>query len=158
MQTRRTAIQSFFAALATTFSTRADSETPAKNGLTKVVHTRGPKPAQTPLYSPAISWGNTLYLSGKSSKDAPPGDIKSDVKFVLAEIEKDLLNAGSSMANVLKVTVYLNDIKDYAAMNEVFRGAFGDVPPARTTVSAAVPRGVSVEIDIIAGIERPSLG
>jgi enamine deaminase RidA (YjgF/YER057c/UK114 family) len=151
--TRRTAIQSFLAAVAATFSTRAHAEAaPAKTGLTKVVHQRGPKPTTAPLYSPAVSWGNLLFLSGKSSKDAPPGDIKSDVKFVLSEIEKDLLNAGSSLANVLKVTVFLADIKDYAAMNEVFQGSFGEIPPSRTTVAAGIPRGVSVEIDVIAGI------
>jgi len=154
-QSRRTAIQSFLAAIAAAFSTRAHAESvpaPAKSGLTKVVHQRGPKPEKTPLYSPAVSWGNILFLSGKSSKDAPPGDIKSDVKFVLSEIEKDLVNAGSSLANVLKVTVYLADIKDYAAMNEVFQGGFGEIPPTRTTVAAGIPRSVSVEIDVIAGI------
>ena len=58
---------------------------------------------------------------------------ESDVE----EVKKELENAGSSMEKVLKCNVYLNDLKDYAAMNEVFRGKFGEQPPVRTTIAAA---------------------
>ena len=73
---------------------------------------------------------------------------------MLDEIQKRLENVGSSMANVLKVTVYLNDLKDYAGMNEVFLGRFGPEPPVRTTIAAAggIPGNSLVEIDCIAYI------
>jgi len=80
------------------------------------------------------------------------GDIKAHTKHVLDEIQKRLEEAGSSMEKVLKVNVYLNDLKDYDAMNEVFRGRFGADPPVRTTIAAAggIPGNSLVEIDCIA--------
>jgi enamine deaminase RidA (YjgF/YER057c/UK114 family) len=80
------------------------------------------------------------------------GDIKSHTKHVLDEIQKKLEEAGSSMEKVLKVNVYLNDLKDYDGMNEVFRGRFGAEPPVRTTIAAAggIPGNSLVEIDCIA--------
>ena len=80
------------------------------------------------------------------------GDIKAHTKHVLDEIQAELENAGSSMQKVLKCNVYLNDLKDYQAMNEVFRGRFGDEPPVRTTIAAAggIPGNSLVEIDVIA--------
>jgi enamine deaminase RidA (YjgF/YER057c/UK114 family) len=72
---------------------------------------------------------------------------------VLEQIKAALENAGSSMDKVLKCNVYLADLKDYAAMNEVFRGSFGENPPVRTTIAAAgVPGNSLVEIDVIAYI------
>ena len=65
------------------------------------------------------------------------GDIKAHTKFVLDELKKSLERAGSSMEKVLKVNVYLNDLKDYDGMNEVFRGSFGPEPGVRTTIAAA---------------------
>jgi enamine deaminase RidA (YjgF/YER057c/UK114 family) len=71
---------------------------------------------------------------------------------VLDEIEKRLLSVGSSMDKVLKVNVYLNDLKDYAGMNEAYLGRFGAEPPVRTTIAAAggIPGNSLVEIDCIA--------
>ncbi|MBI3282280.1 MAG: RidA family protein, partial [Acidobacteria bacterium] len=79
-------------------------------------------------------------------------DIKAHTKHVLDDLEKRLAMAGSSMEKVLKVNVYLNDLKDYAGMNEVFRGRFGAEPPVRTTIAAAggIPGNSLVEIDCIA--------
>jgi 2-iminobutanoate/2-iminopropanoate deaminase len=73
---------------------------------------------------------------------------------VLDEIEQNLKSAGSSMDKVLKVSVFLNDLKDYAGMNEAYKGRFGDTPPVRTTVAPAggVPGNSLVEIDVIAYI------
>jgi enamine deaminase RidA (YjgF/YER057c/UK114 family) len=68
-------------------------------------------------------------------------------------LEKELLNAGSSMEKVLKVTVYLNDISDYQGMNEVYKGRFGKKPPVRSTIAVAkggVPGNSLVEMDCIA--------
>lgn len=92
----------------------------------KKVHYQGAKPEKTPLFSGAVSYGNLLFISGIGAHF--PGDIKAHTKHVLDEVEKALVNAGSSMDKVLKVNVYLNDLKDYAGMNEMFLGRFGAEP------------------------------
>jgi 2-iminobutanoate/2-iminopropanoate deaminase len=124
----------------------------AKDKSKKKVHYSGPKPEKTPLFSGAVSYGNLLYIAGKGAHF--PGDIKAHTKHVLDELEKELVNAGSSMEKVLKVNVYLNDLKDYTAMNEEFQGRFGNEPPVRTTIAAAggIPGNSLVEIDCIAYI------
>jgi enamine deaminase RidA (YjgF/YER057c/UK114 family) len=119
----------------------------------KKVHYRGgKKPSKTPLFSGAVSYGNLLFIAGKGAHFE--GDIKAHTKHVLDEVQKELENAGSSMEKVLKCNVYLNDLKDYDGMNEVFRGRFGDEPPVRTTIAAAggIPGKSLVEIDVIAYI------
>jgi enamine deaminase RidA (YjgF/YER057c/UK114 family) len=117
----------------------------------KKVHYRGAKPAKTPLFSGAVSYGNLLFIAGKGAH--VPGDIKLHTKIVLDEIEKELVNAGSSMDKVLKANVYLSKAEDYGPMNEVFRGRFGEEPPVRTTIAAAwIPGDSLVEIDVIAYI------
>ena len=124
----------------------------AAQGPVKKVHRRGKPPAQTPLFNGAVSYGNLLFIAGKGAHFE--GDIKAHTNHVLNEIQKELENAGSSMEKVLKVNVYLNDLKDYQAMNEVFRGRFGPEPPVRTTIAAAggIPGNSLVEIDCIAYI------
>jgi 2-iminobutanoate/2-iminopropanoate deaminase len=124
----------------------------AQTGPAKKVHHRGEKPKTTPLFSGAVSYGNLLFIAGKGAHF--PGDIKAHTKHVLDEIQEELENAGSSMNKVLKCNVYLNDLKDYAGMNEMFRGRFGDSPPVRTTIAAAggIPGDSLVEIDVIAYI------
>ncbi len=115
----------------------------------KVWWTNGKAPEKPPLFSPAVSYGNLLFLSGVGAHFE--GDIKAHTKHVLDEIEQKLKDCGSSMEKVLKAQVYLADLKDYAAMNEVFQGRFGSEPPVRTTVSVAgVPGKSLVEIDVIA--------
>jgi enamine deaminase RidA (YjgF/YER057c/UK114 family) len=83
-----------------------------------------------------------------------PGDFKVHTKIVLDEFQAELKNAGSSMEKGLKVSVFLNDLKGYAGMNEVFQGRFGENPPVQTTVAPAGGiRGNSpVEMDVIAYI------
>ena len=112
----------------------------------------GPKPEKPPLFSGAVSYGNLLFIAGKGAHFE--GDIKAHTKHVLDELQKELEAAGSSMNNVLKCNVYLNDIKDWAAMNEVFQGRFGSEPPVRTTIAAAggIPGNSLVEMDVIAFI------
>ena len=118
----------------------------------KKVHRKGPKPKQAPLFNGAVSCGNLLFIAGKGAHF--PGDIKAHTKHVLDEVEKELINAGSSMNKVLKCNVYLNDLKDYKEMNEAFKGRFGEEPPVRTTIAAAggIPGDSLVEIDVIAYI------
>ncbi|MCC6861333.1 MAG: RidA family protein [Bryobacterales bacterium] len=125
----------------------------AQSGPERKVHYRGGrKPSRTPLFSGAVSYGNLLFIAGKGAHFQ--GDIKAHTKHVLDEIQKELENAGSSMEKVLKCNVYLNDLKDYKAMNEVFQGRFGEHPPVRTTIAAAggIPGDSLVEIDVIAFI------
>jgi 2-iminobutanoate/2-iminopropanoate deaminase len=124
----------------------------AQSGATKKVWWNdGKAPEKTPLFSPAVSYGNLLFLSGIGAHFE--GDIKAHTKHVLDEIEKKLEACGSSMNKVLKAQVYLADLKDYQEMNEVFQGRFGSEPPVRTTVSVAgVPGKSLVEIDVIAYI------
>jgi enamine deaminase RidA (YjgF/YER057c/UK114 family) len=126
----------------------------AQTGPTKKVHyMNGKKPAKPGLFSSAVSYGNLLFIAGIGAHVAP-FEIKAHTEIVLKEIERQLTNAGSSMDKALKVTVFLNDLKDYAAMNEVFLGRFGDTPPVRTTVSPAggIPGNSLVEMDVIAYI------
>ena len=144
---RRTVLKGALAAVAGTGLIQAKSET-----LAKKVHYRGSKPDKTPLFSGAVSYGNLLFIAGKGAHYE--GDIKAHTKTVLDELQAELENAGSSMEKVLKVSVFLNDIKDWAAMNEVFQGRFGAEPPVRTTVAPAggIPGGSLVEMDVIAYI------
>jgi len=117
----------------------------------KKVHWSGDKrPEKPPLFSPVVSYGNLVFVSGIGAHFE--GDIKAHTKHVLDEIQKKLEDVGSSMEKVLKVNVYLNDLKDYAGMNEVFLGRFGPEPGVRTTVASAggIPGNSLVEIDCIA--------
>lgn len=105
-----------------------------------------------PLFSSAVKHGNLLFLAGKGAHFE--GDITAHTKHVLDELEKELVKNGSSMDKVLKVNVYLNDLGDYKAMNDAYRGRFGNNPPVRTTVATygGVPGDSLVEIDCIAAI------
>ena len=127
----------------------ADDKSTAKP--VKKVHWKdGKRPEKTPLFSGAVSYGNLVFLAGIGAHFE--GDIKAHTKHVLDEMQKKLEEVGSSMEKVLKVNVYLNDLKDYAAMNEMFLGRFGQDPPVRTTIAAAggIPGNSLVEIDCIA--------
>ncbi len=118
----------------------------------KVLWSGGKAPEKQALFSPAVSYGNLLFISGIGAHFE--GDIKAHTDHVLKEIQKKLEDAGSSMEKVLKVNVYLSDLKDYAGMNEVFLGRFGAEPGVRTTIAAAggIPGNSLVEIDCIAYI------
>jgi enamine deaminase RidA (YjgF/YER057c/UK114 family) len=107
---------------------------------------------QVPLFSGVTRHGDLLYVAGKGAHVAP-FEIKAHTEIVLKELEETLVKAGSSMEKVLKVSVFLNDIADYAGMNEVYKGRFGEHPPVRTTVAVAkggVPGNSLVEMDCIA--------
>ena len=126
-------------------------EKPVEKPVKKVLWKDGKRPEKTPLFSGTVAYGNLLFIAGVGAHFE--GDIKAHTKHVLDSIEKQLESAGSSMAKVLKVNVYLNDLKDYKAMNEEFQGRFGTEPPVRTTIAAAwVPGDSLVEIDVIASL------
>ena len=122
----------------------------AQTGPTRKIHYRNGKPKDQPLFNGSVSYGNLLFISGRGAHFA--GDIKAHTKHVLDEIQAELEFPGSSMNKVLKCNVYLNDLKDYKGMNDVFRGRFGKTPPVRTTIAAAggIPGDSLVEIDCIA--------
>jgi len=124
----------------------------AQTAPQKKVHRAGPKPAKTPLFNSAVSYGNTLYIAG-IGYHKEPNTIAVHTEGVLAEMKRQLEIAGSSMEKVLKVTVYLANKDDFAGMSAVFQGKFGDEPPVRTTIAAAwVPGDSLVEMDCIAYI------
>ena len=106
-----------------------------------------------PLYSQELSFGNLVFVSGKGAGLDFKGDIKAHTARVLDLVEESLKSAGSSMDKVLKVTVYLTDMKDYDGMNETYLSRFGPEPPVRTTVAVvAIPDRSLVEMDCIAQI------
>lgn len=127
---------------------QSGSEKPTK----KVHYASGKPPEKTPLFNSVVSYGSLVFVSGIGAHFE--GDIKAHTAHVLDEMKANLERVGSSMEKVLKVNVYLNDLKDYAAMNEVFLGRFGAEPGVRTTVAPAggIPGGSLVEIDCIAYI------
>jgi enamine deaminase RidA (YjgF/YER057c/UK114 family) len=129
-------------------SAQASAEKPTK----KVHYANGKPPEETPLFNGVVSYGNLVFIQGIGAHFE--GDIKAHTKHVLEEMKKSLERAGSSMEKVLKVNVYLNDLKDYQGMNEVFLGSFGPEPGVRTTIAAAggIPGNSLVEIDCIAYI------
>jgi enamine deaminase RidA (YjgF/YER057c/UK114 family) len=122
------------------------------SGPVKKVHYKNGKPKTPSLFSGAVSYGNLLFIAGKGYHEE--GDIEVHTKAVLDEIQAELENAGSSMDKVLQCRVFLADLKDYAGMNKMFKGRFGDAPPVRTTIAAAggIPGNSLVEIDVIAYI------
>ena len=124
----------------------------AQTRMEKKVHYRKGKPEKASLFNQAVSYGNLLFIAGKGYHKE--GDIKEHTKHVLDDIQAELENAGSSMDKVLQCRVFLNDLKDYDGMNEMFRGRFGEEPPVRTTIAAAggIPGNSLVEIDVIAYI------
>jgi 2-iminobutanoate/2-iminopropanoate deaminase len=124
----------------------AQAEKPTK----KVHYRNGRKPEKTPLFNGTVSYGNLLFIAGVGHH--AEGDIKVHTKAVLDQVQRQLESVGSSMEKVLKCNVYLNDLKDYAGMNEMFQGRFGAEPPVRTTIAApgGIPGNSLVEIDVIA--------
>jgi 2-iminobutanoate/2-iminopropanoate deaminase len=107
-------------------------------------------------YSPAVRAGGFIFVSGQGPVDVETdklsfGDIRHETRLVLANIRRILEGCGASMADVVKVSVFLANAKDFAAMNEVYAEFFGEHRPARTTVEAQfVAPPMKVEIDAVA--------
>jgi len=121
----------------------------------EVIHTDS-APAAIGPYSQAIVVNGLVYTSGQTplvpgTKSLVEGDIQAQTRQVLDNVKAILEAAGTSMAKVVKTTVYLQSMSDFAAMNEVYASYFGDKPPARTTVAVAgLPLGAHVEIEAVA--------
>jgi 2-iminobutanoate/2-iminopropanoate deaminase len=107
-------------------------------------------------YSPAVRAGGFLFVSGQGPIDPASGEpsrgsIEEQTRLVFSNIKAILEAAGASLDRVVKTTVYLDDIQNFAAMNAVYATFFPADPPARTTIQAAnLPLGIAVEIDVIA--------
>jgi 2-iminobutanoate/2-iminopropanoate deaminase len=113
-------------------------------------------PAAIGPYSQAIMAGGFLYTAGQIAIDPATaqvveGDVVAQTKRVLENLEAVLAAAGASWKDVVKTTVFLQDMKDFPRMNDVYAAVVGDARPARSTVQVAgLPRGVLVEIELIA--------
>ncbi len=115
-----------------------------------------PAPFQGAPYSQAIKANGFVFVSGQLSlrpgeKELSAGDIGAQTEQVMANLRAILEEAGSSLDALVKTTVFLQDLDDFAGMNEVYAKHVGDSPPARSTVEVArLPSGALVEIEAIA--------
>lgn len=115
-----------------------------------------PAPFQGAPYSQAIRANGFVFVSGQLSllpgeKELKAGDIKEQTEQVFANLKAILEEAGSSLDALVKTTVFLQDLDDFAGMNEVYARHVGGRPPARSTVEVAkLPSGALVEIEAVA--------
>jgi 2-iminobutanoate/2-iminopropanoate deaminase len=127
----------------------------------KQVISTGHAPKAIGPYSQAVVYQGLAYLSGQIALDPATnqvveGGISAQTQRVLENIQAVLEACGASLESVLKTTVFLKDMGDFAAMNETYARYFANNAPARSTVQAAkLPRDVAVEIDVIAAVTEP---
>ena len=126
--------------------------------MRQVVKTsEGPQPRGP--YSQAIVAEGLVFVAGQGptnpgTNELELGDIASETRRTLLNIKTILEAAGSSLRDVVRVGVFLADIKDFDAMNAVYREFFAQDPPARTTVGVQLPK-IKVEIDCVARVSKP---
>jgi 2-iminobutanoate/2-iminopropanoate deaminase len=146
---------SFCAPQAIAKDKKSNNKNQAQSAAAKqaVLSPDAPKPIGP--YSQGIKAGEFIFLAGQTGADPATGQVTGDIK---AQTERALKNlsavltaAGSSMDKVVKTTVYLKNISDFPAMNEVYATYFKETPPVRATVGvAALPRDALVEIELVA--------
>lgn len=113
-------------------------------------------PAAVGPYSQAVKTGGFVFCAGQIPLDPMtgeivPGDVTAQTERVLQNVKSVLAAAGSSLGQVVKTTVFLQDLGDFAAMNAVYARHFPDNPPARSTIQVAgLPKGALVEIEVLA--------
>jgi 2-iminobutanoate/2-iminopropanoate deaminase len=121
-----------------------------------VITDRGPKPIGP--YSQAIKSSGFIFLSGQVALDPKTGelaagDIRQQTERTLNNIKVILEAAGANLHHVVKTTVFLKDLADFSAMNEVYGRFFASAPPARSTVQVArLPKDALVEIEVVAAM------
>ncbi len=115
-------------------------------------------PAAIGPYSQAVIHNNILYCSGQipldpESMEIVEGDVRKQAEQVMENLNQVLLEAGTSFGKVVKCSIFLDDMKDFGTVNEIYAGYFGENPPARETVAVqTLPKNVKVEISCIAYI------
>jgi 2-iminobutanoate/2-iminopropanoate deaminase len=120
-------------------------------------------PAPQGPYSTVVRAGDFLFVSGQGPVDPVGGEIEQEAsvrdqtRLVLENLQAILRGCGADLEDVVKCSVFLHDVKDFDAMNEVYAEVFGSSKPARTTVGAGmVALGMKVEIDCIAYLPKPA--
>ena len=110
-------------------------------------------PAAIGPYSQAIRAGNTVYLSGQiplkpATMELVTGDVRAEIRQVFENLAAVAKASGGSLADAVRVTVYLTDLKNFALVNEIMAEYFAEPYPARAAIGvAALPRGANVEVD-----------
>ncbi len=133
------------------FGTTTQAQMPAKKTYNGVVKPIGP-------YTPGVGVGGTVYLSGQIGLDPVSGQLveggtEAQARRVMENLGAVLKEAGVGYGQVVKATIFMTDLAEFAKVNEIYGTYFpaGGVPPARSTVQvAALPRGARVEIDFVA--------
>ena len=121
----------------------------------EVIHTDN-APAAIGPYSQAIKAGNLLFISGQvpfvpATGEIVEGDVKAQTAQSLKNLQAILKEAGADFSNVVKTTVFIKDMNEFAQVNEVYAEYFGENKPARACVEVArLPRDIKVEIELIA--------
>ena len=109
-------------------------------------------PQPSGAYSQGIVAGDYIFLSGQGPFDETgekvPGDFGAEVRQVFANLAAVAAAAGGSLANAVRVGVYLDDMDDFAEMNEIYRATFPEPLPARTTIETPLP-GFGIEVDVV---------
>lgn len=122
----------------------------------KRIHETKNAPAPIGPYSQAVEVNGFMYCSGQVSIDPKTnqvnlGDVKTQTKMVMSNIEAILTQADLKFSNIVKTTIFLTSMNDFAAVNEIYSTYFTGQFPARSTVAVAgLPKGVSVEIEVVA--------
>lgn len=123
--------------------------------MKKIISTEHAPKAVGP-YSQAVQLGDFLFCSGQISinpqtQEVFTGDIKTQTEMVLKNIEAVLKASDMNFGHIVKTTIFLTNMADFAAVNEIYAGRFTKEPPARSTVAVAgLPKGVNVEIEVLA--------
>ncbi len=125
--------------------------------MTKEVISTDKAPRAVGPYSQSIKAGNLIFISGQLPIDPRTGEIKKGIKLqtqqTLENIKSILSSVGASMQDVVKTTVFLQDLNDFNSMNETFQEYFPQNPPARACVEVSrIPKGALIEIESIAVI------
>jgi 2-iminobutanoate/2-iminopropanoate deaminase len=125
--------------------------------MKRIIHTNQ-APAPIGPYSQAVAFGDTLYVSGQIALDPLTGELnmqslEQETEQVMQNLKAVLAAAGADFSNVLKSTIFLSDMQLFADVNAIYARYFSENPPARETVQVAgLPKGVNVEISVIAGL------